>query len=379
MKTSSWTYEDVFYDGEDFFVRLCDHIDSAKEFIEIEVYIFSDEERPRILVEKLKRAAERGVQVRVLVDGIGSFGFSETHLQELRAAGVRARVYHPTPWDYNFSEYLWWVRWREYIRFFGKLNRRNHRKVFLFDRRQAIVSSSNLFQAQLVSSDQKESWRDTSVEIQGQEVELLLMAFERAWKYSTGLTEVLDRRGLKPFKKSLLNFNFTRAQRRDSYMDLIYRIYSAKKKVWITNAYFVPDGSLLKALRFAAWTGVEVNVLVPHKSDVFFIRWVSSAFYFGLLLSGVRIFEYLPRVLHAKSIIVDDWAIVGTSNLNHRSLFQDLEVDVVLTQLQSLESLNRQYVSDLLESQQITLEDWQARPKLEKWIGHWLLQFRYWL
>ncbi|MGE3973277.1 MAG: phosphatidylserine/phosphatidylglycerophosphate/cardiolipin synthase family protein [Bdellovibrionales bacterium] len=378
-ETQKWDREEVFYDGEELFQRLCHQIDHAQESIEIEVYIFQDEEKPRLILEKMIAAAHRGVKVRFMVDGIGSFGFSRTHLQRLRQNNVKVRIYHPTPWDHNFSQYLWWVRWKTYLKFLGFINRRNHRKVYLFDQKRAIVSSSNLTQVELIPSNDPTSWRETSVYVEGEEVSQLHQSFQRAWKYATGLAEVLDRRGLKRFTQNLIYFNFTRKQRRKSYIELIYRIYSAQKKIGITNAYFVPDGTLIRALRYAAWTGVEVYVLVPHKSDLFFMRWVTSAFYFGLLLAGVKIFEYVPRVLHAKSVMIDHWGRVGTSNLNHRSLFQDLEVDVVITQVKNLESLSRQFEQDLKEAKSITMEDWLVRPRFEKWMGQLLLKFRYWL
>jgi cardiolipin synthase len=116
---------------------------------------------------------------------------------------------------------------------------------------------------------------------------------------------------------------------------------------------------------------------VPHFTDVWFIPWVASAFHLGLLKAGVRVFEYTGTVLHAKTMILDGWALVGSSNLNHRSLLHDLEADVVLPAEKDQVSLHRQFLIDLESAQEITLDTWQSRPWFERWLGRGLLGFRY--
>jgi len=120
-----------------------------------------------------------------------------------------------------------------------------------------------------------------------------------------------------------------------------------------------------------------VRILVPSFSDVVFIPWVTSAFHFGLLKAGVKIFEYRGAVLHAKTMLIDDWAMIGSSNLNHRSLLHDLEVDIVITDRDAITSMENQFVIDLDRSAEVTLENWRKRPFLERFLGRLLVWFKY--
>ena len=155
------------------------------------------------------------------------------------------------------------------------------------------------------------------------------------------------------------------------------RLVGAERRIWITNAYFVPDGSVLRVLTVAAGAGVDVRVLVPSFSDVIFIPWVTSAFHLGLLRAGVKIFEYRGSVLHAKTMVIDDWGIIGSSNLNHRSLLHDLEADIVVIDPTSIASLEEGFLLDLERASQLTLDNWRHRPLIERLLGRILLWFRY--
>jgi cardiolipin synthase len=168
-----------------------------------------------------------------------------------------------------------------------------------------------------------------------------------------------------------------RKQRSENYLDLLVRMLAARERIWIENAYFVPDGSLIRVLRVAAESGVDVKIVVPAFSDVVFIPWIASAFHLGLLNAGVQVFEYTKSVLHAKTMIIDEWGLVGSSNLNHRSLLHDLEVDAVLTNAESCRSLREQFERDLLSCRRITLENWNQRPLVERLIGRMLLAVRH--
>jgi cardiolipin synthase len=123
--------------------------------------------------------------------------------------------------------------------------------------------------------------------------------------------------------------------------------------------------------------GIDVRILVPGFSDVVFIPWITSAFHFGLLSAGVKIFEYRGSVLHAKTMVIDEWGLIGSSNLNHRSLLHDLEADIVVTDKGSLKSLSDQFGTDLGRSVEVTLENWRQRPFIERFLGRVLLWFRY--
>jgi cardiolipin synthase len=373
-----WERCDVVHDGDLFFDQLERAIDGATKSIEIEFYIFAVDQTGVRIFDALARAVARGVVVRLLVDGIGSTAFARQYREKASKVGIILRVFHEAPWD------RWWPgresvpenrsTWRKVFR---RINNRNHRKVVTIDGRTAFVGSFNITKYHLASQVGSSAWRDTGVIVEGSEVRVLLQTFEDIWAGRLQRLKRKFRRNRGVFSSPLVRLNITGKQRRESYLDLLMRLVAARKRVWITNAYFVPDGSLLRVLSVVAREGVDVRILVPGFSDVVFIPWVASAFHFGLLSAGVKIFEYRGSILHAKTMLIDDWGLIGSSNLNHRSLLHDLEADIVVTDESSVNSIQNQYGHDLGRSVEVTLENWHQRPLLERLLGRVLLWFRY--
>jgi cardiolipin synthase len=374
-----WERCEVINDGDLFFTTLEAAINSATVSVDVEFYIFATDATGQWFFEVLSRAARRGVVVRILIDGIGSTAFARAYRDRAKAAGMLLRVFHEPPWE----RWLWWQRrrgaserrstWRRMVR---RLNHRNHRKVCIIDGRTAFVGSFNVTKYHLVSEMGGAAWRDSGVVVEGGEVAVLVNTFEDIWigRFQR-LRRKIRRKRLRT--SPLVRLNVTGTQRRDNYLDLLVRLLRARQRIWITNAYFVPDGSLLRALSVVAREGVDVRILVPGFSDVVFIPWVTSAFHFGLLSAGVKIFEYRGSVLHAKTMVIDDWGLIGSSNLNHRSLLHDLEADIVVTDEESLGRMGAQFVTDLGRSVEVTLENWRKRPFFERFLGRVLLWFRY--
>jgi len=372
-----WKREELYEIGDEFFEELEAAIKGATSSIEFESYIFYNDAVGARFAHALAAAARRGVRVRVVVDGIGSWGWVKAFGPLLAEAGAAWKVYHQLPWEKFFSRTeRRQVTFTTLIRLVRKINNRNHRKVCIVDRETAFLGSRNITDVHSEKVSGEKAWRDTSVVVEGQGVSDLLFAFERVWfGRRWRKRNPVSTREMSP----LVRLNITRRLRVKDYSRLKGKITRAKDRVWITNAYFVPHKSLLRALLAAASKGADVRILLPEKSDVFFIPWVASASQYGLLKAGARVFEYQPTVLHAKTLLVDDWALVGSSNLNHRSLMHDLEADVFLTHPHSKDELRDQFLRDLTVSREITLEEWGRRPRWERWLGRMLLRFRYWL
>lgn len=373
-----WDFARVFHNGDEFFTALEAAIDAARERIDFESYIFATDRIGQRVCAALARAAARGVRVRLLVDGIGSSAWAAGVRAWAKKAGLQFKVFHQPPWE------RWWqgrkpgprrARLREVLQ---RLNNRNHRKVCIIDSKIAFVGSMNVIDYHVPSLSGAETWRDTGACVVGPDVLVLSRSFEWIWFGSLRRIAMrLKGRNRRAESSELVRLNTRRRQREENYLDLLVRIVGAARRVWITNAYFVPDGSLTRALAVAAQGGADVRILVPQFSDVWFIPWVASAFHLGLLQADVRVFEYTGTVLHAKTMVVDDWALVGSSNLNHRSLLHDLEADVVLPDERDRTSLERQFVIDLESAQEVTLSTWQERPWIERFVGRCLLLFRY--
>lgn len=363
---SRWDDEHILFDGDSFFTDVLQAIGQAKRSVTIETYIFDIDALGQKIERALSEAARRGVSVRLLVDGVGASTWTQRHGPHLESTGVQVRVFHPLHKPKTFAHFMWLIGFRartspERRRFFWRVNRRTHRKLIVVDNETAWVGSLNISAHHCVSLVGPQAWRDTAVRVRGDAVQDLLRAFDYAWIRShtlqgrrrwrdSFLPRLTKRFGLH---SPLVRLNYTNRLRRRSLREFLIRIQTARRRIWITTPYLSPTTAVMRALRKASEKGVDVRILHPRKSDVFFMPWVASVYYRPLLKSGVRIFEYLPRFLHAKSAIIDDWSIVGTSNMNRRSWFHDLEVDVVLSHEESLETLKDQFLADLRSTEEI--------------------------
>jgi cardiolipin synthase len=309
-----------------------------------------------------------------MVDGIGSWSLSRKFLESLVTYGVEVRVHTPG-------------------RLWALINRRNHRKTLLVDHRRLWVGSMNITarhsERHSLAFYHQRAWKDVAIALEttpeSKECVELSAAFEQTWQNAWRVISTYDtherklghpslipplrpmlsnltqlgstlgnslRRGRPHYHLSLLRLNYQRQLRRRLNHDLMRRIMRAKTRVWITTPYFVPRRRLSRLLGQAAWRGVDVRIVLPYESDVPWLRWVTSAFAQRLLTFGVRIFEYRPAILHAKLLMIDDWATIGSTNLNHRSFMHDLECDAVL----SLEATKKQLDALVLELQKNSIE-----------------------
>ena len=373
--------EKIFLSGESYFDALIKDIDRAKTSIDLETYIFQNGVLGGWIAEALIRAAHRGVIVRILVDGAGSSDWGHSLARQLRdTANIESRVFHPLPWRvWQWHHGLLNRAWVYNIFYLlARINKRNHRKVCVIDESIVYIGSANIDDCHLTLNSGGKNWRDTGVCLEGVDTIDLREAFEVAWNHLP-LQERIQTLFERVQINSPIRLNYTRHRRRVFYKSLLRRISRCQHRVWITNAYFVPDNFLLVKLTDLAQKGVDVRILLPQKSDVVIMTWASAAFYDKLLKSGVRIFEYTPSMLHAKSLILDDWFIIGSSNLNHRSLLHDFEVDVTIRSTEAKTILEQQFLMDLSQATEIQWLNWQKSSWIKKMIGRLLLYVKYWI
>jgi cardiolipin synthase len=377
-KNQNTNEEQIFFVGNNYFSTLLHDIDHAHKSIELETYIFELDHLGKKIVTALTKAAKRNVAVRLLVDGAGTPQWSNSSVKSLEQAGAETRVFHPFPWR------LWqWSRSHikapsllKLIYLFLKINTRNHRKVCIIDKKIAYIGSFNISKQHLNKNQGGDEWRDTGIRLERIDLKDLLLAFEAAWAHFP-IQERIRHFFYHIRTNPVIRLNNTWYRRRILYKNLLQRIKNCKNRIWITNAYFVPDNFLLRCLNEAARLGIDVRILLPQESDVAFMPWASQAFYARLLEAGVRIFEYEPSVLHAKTLIIDNWMTIGSSNLNHRSLRHDFEVDINVRLSESKQLLQQQFLLDLQSSKEIFLVDWQKRPWYQNLIGRALLYLKY--
>lgn len=379
-----WDDEEVFHDGDAYFSRVLAAVGHAKRSVDWETYIFDRDRQGERVLAALASAAARGVRVRLLIDGAGSSGWNYRDLERARRLGIQVRIYHPLPWQVRPLRLLGELAsWKPWLSRLGQMNRRNHRKTCIIDSHAAFSGGMNVSEHHLREWRGAGAWHDIAVRVVGDSVQALETAFYLAWRESGASRPRSARRWLrraqsKPIPAGV-RLNSNRFQRQQINEERIQRIQQASERVWITTPYLVPQLRLILALRETAARGVDVRLLTPSRSDVFFMRWINRAFHPVLLHAGVRIHEYRSAFLHGKLNIVDDWVVVGSSNLNHRSLLHDLEVGIVLSNPQTLKDLELRFQNDLQASQEIRshhLRGWRWGQVL---LGRLLLVFRRWI
>ncbi len=373
--------EQIFVSGSHHFEALLSDIAKAKHSIDLETYLFHYDHLGIRVATALSEAAKRGVKVRVMVDGAGSPYWTTNFARLLESSGVSTKVFHPFPWQlWNWSRSVvklpLMLKW---IYFLLKANFRNHRKVCIIDDNIAYIGSLNISKCHLAQSEGGDGWRDTSARLEAMDLTEFNKAFDAAWNHRT-IKERLRDAFAHIRSDPPIRLNYTRHRRRILYKNLLRKLSNCKRRIWITNAYFVPSNVLLRRLKEAASNGVDVRILLPQKSDILVMPWASSTFYYSLLAAGVKIFEYLPSMLHAKTLILDDWVLVGSSNLNHRSLLHDLEADIKIHNQHSKHYLIQRFQEDLQQSREVSLDSWHIqRPIRQRLLGRLVLYLKYWI
>jgi cardiolipin synthase A/B len=381
-KPNDWTNIELLLSGDQYFSELLTAFRQAEKHIQIETYIFNIDTVTRVLLEELVRARERGVRVQLLIDGFGSFLSIETLEDFCSRHDIEFRVYQPLPFSSYGSGRTVWSFILNFFRMFRKLNRRNHRKTVVVDHKTAFVGSMNWTYVHSRKAYGNKAWRDTAVKAQGPVVEILSHAFKVSWYRALKLAFKRFRKKpplLKNYdpRKSLIRLNTSLRDRWRLHHDLLYRIRRAERRVLLTTAYFLPHRSLMQALRGAVQRGVQVEVVVPGPSDAPIVKWAAFELAHKLFKAGVKIYEYQTTILHAKVVIIDDWATVGSTNLNYRSFLHDLEVEVVLTKPEALKLLEDQFQQDVQNSVAFSKKMYESASWMRKIIYRLAFRLRY--
>lgn len=369
---SGWREEQLFSDSDRYFDAMFASIDRAEHSIILATYIFQLDVLGLKMIEHLRQARSRGVRIRVLFDGVGSMEDGDKIARQLEAVDIPVRIYHPLPWQpSSYRRALRRGSWLgNLLLSLLKVNQRHHAKTCIIDGSILWCGSQNISASHLSEERGGQDWRDFGVRVSGGSVQGVAEAFDDIWEYRR------PRVGRGLFRHYLNNLTELSRQRKNKLM--AERIGNARQRVWIVNPYFSPTRSIIRAMLRASARGVDVRLIVPHKSDLEFFPLLTATYYEELLGNKVRIFEYLPSILHGKLLIVDDFCLVGSTNLNHRSLLHDMEFDIVIDKPQSLRTAEALYRGDQDVSREVKSQSVQllGRRRLLGWIP-WLI--RYWL
>jgi cardiolipin synthase len=376
-----WDTEEVFLDGDAYFERLMADIRSAKESLTLEVYIFNDDVFGNLFADALIEARARGLRVQIIVDGVGSHNFYLRLHRRLVEAGVQIKVYNPLPFYHPFLGKMGLKKKLSALGFrLWRINRRNHRKIFIIDERIIYLGSFNVT-AEHTHLHTEEKWKDIGARVTGEDVQYAVLQFKKLWKLRDYL------RGLKSFRKRLPGFRWKDSSLRLNQSviskgyyqrDLLKRIRNAKERIWLTTPYFIPTRKLIRELAKASRRGVDVKLLIASRTDVSLFRTLRAFYYSYLLKRRVRIFEYSQSVLHAKVFILDDWITLGSSNLNHRSFLHDLEADLSIQEKSNKQLITEDFIKSTATEVEITADYLKQRPWFDKLIARLLFLFKYW-
>ena len=342
---------ELLQNGDRFYPAMLEAIRGARDTINFEVYIFEPDEIGRQFMDAFVERARAGVEVRILVDAFGSFKLRKGHRRELRQAGVKIERFRPLDLS-------------NLVRFY----RRTHRRAIVVDGRVGFTGGAAVSKKWAGDVRTNHEWRDSMVRIRGPLVGGIQSAFTENWVYCTG--ELLTGERFFPRTEPAagpcsISVVSSPSDAQQPVRILFYMtMANARRRLWICNSYFIPDPRLRKAVVDRARRGVDVRILVPgNHTDAVPVQLAGRSYYQELLEAGVRIFEFQPSMMHAKTIVADDnWSVLGSANMDERSMELNEENIVGIADEHLARTMAEGLEADFKRSREVSLEEWRKRP-----------------
>lgn len=344
------TKSQILTNGDEKFPILIESIKKAQKFIFLEYYIFHSDTIGMAVINELIKKANEGVEVRILLDAVGSKHMSKKAVDKMREAGILVHFYD-----------------RIYFPFLSnRINHRNHRKLLVVDGLLVITGGINIGDEYNHQSKKFGFWRDTSLLLEGEAVHDFSILFIKDWLFATG--EYLSDKKYYFYQPSDTDGAIQVIESGPEtpmapIKQTIFRmIVEAKSSIDIMTPYLILDLDIMTALKNAALSGRKVRIIVPGRPDKKFVYYGTQSYFEELLSAGVEIFTYKDVFCHGKIIIIDNKiATVGTTNMDIRSFYLNFEVNVVLYQTKSIQKLVADFEKDLLSCKNISYQAWQQR------------------
>ncbi len=352
--------------GDAFYPSMLEAIRHAEDTVNFEVYIFEPDEIGRQFLEAFKERARAGIEVRLLLDGFGCIKLTKRYRNDLRQAGVKVERFRP-------------LGLRNLVRFY----RRTHRRAIVIDGRIGFTGGAAVSKKWKGNVRNEHEWRDSMTRVTGPMVAGIQTAFASNWVYCCGEV-IAGPRFFPPLERGPGPCGLSVVSSPSDALQPIRLLFwlsfiNAQRRLWICNSYFIPDHRLRTAVTQRARKGVDVRVLVPgNNTDAIPVQSAGRSYYQELLEAGVRVFEYQPAMMHAKTTVVDGaWAIVGSANLDERSMELNEENVLGIADKDFAESIERGVTADFERSEEILLENWRKRSILRRgmeWICKVLIE-----
>ena len=348
---------DIFVDGNEKFERLIKDIENAKDHIHLEYFIIKDSDIGQKIKNLLIKKSKENVKIKILYDDVGCwrFWFHREFFNEMKSHGIEIVPFLPTKFPIIG----------------GKLNYRNHRKIVVIDGRVGYTGGINIGDEYMGKNKKFGYWRDTHIRIEGTSVYMLQMTFLIDWYYNT--KEVLLNMNYFP---RLNNFGNSMIQvvasGPDSDWEAIHYAYflaicQAKKSIYIETPYFIPDESILRALKSAALSGVDVRIIFPKIADHKIVNIASYSYFDDILKSGGRVYLYEKGFIHSKVIIIDNSiASTGSANMDLRSFMLNFEINAFIYDRKVIDLMKEDFFEDMKNSKEINKDEFKNRSIVQK-------------
>lgn len=348
---------EIFTNGKMKFDRLMDDIRNARQYIYLQYYIYSEDHLGNRILDLLAEKAREGVQVKVLYDHVGSFSTSNKFFRRMRKLGVDA---HP----------FFRVTFRKLA---NRINWRNHRKIAVIDGKIGYIGGMNVADRYVEDAPDGRIWRDTHLRVEGPIIESMLYSFAMDWNFLRPDAEV-QTISLGEFPDAGdVAMQLVVSGPIDRWNNLVLcfqkAIASARKRVYIQTPYFLPTDALLKALQGAALSGVDVRIMIPEHTDSVLLGYGSRSYLDDCLKAGVKIYFYLPGMLHTKTMIVDDnFVTTGSVNFDFRSFENNFEGNLLIYSDRINQEMRDIFFEDLKSCKKITASQWRERPISQRFM-----------
>lgn len=347
---------ELIKNGDDKMQLLLKDLKNAKHHIHIEYFIIKDDSIGTKFLDVLCSKAKEGVQVRMVIDDVGS-AISSKMKRKLKDSGVEL---------YKFMPVL-------FSRFTGKMNYRDHRKIAIIDGSVGYVGGINISD-NYVNSNNTRYWRDTHIRIVGEAVRQLQILFFTTWDFvSDGNLEISKNHFPNNTCKENVALQIAASGPDTDWSNIMEAIFvaitNAEEYIHITTPYFIPNDEIVTALQVAARSNIEVKLLVPKQSDSWIAEYATNSYLEKLLEAGVEVYQYTKGFVHAKTIVVDDvFSTVGTANMDYRSFNINFEVNALIYNKGFAKELEEVFNSDLENAIQLQLSTWKMRSRRTKLI-----------
>ncbi|KXZ39109.1 cardiolipin synthase [Alkalithermobacter thermoalcaliphilus JW-YL-7 = DSM 7308] len=347
----------ILTNGQNKFTELINDLKSAKDHIHMEYYIIKDSQIGRQIKDVLIQKAKEGVEIRILYDDVGSWRlwFNKNFFNEMRKEGINIYPFLPSLFPFLNK----------------KINYRNHRKIVVIDGKIGYIGGINIGDEYLGKDKKIGFWRDTHIKIQGEAVYMMQLTFLFDWYFSSRKL-LLDKKYFPKLSFCGENIVQVVSSGPDSDWEAIHKAYftaicQAKKRIYIQTPYFIPDESILMALKTAALSGVDVKIMFPANPDHKVVYWASLSYFSEILKAGGKVYLYENGFLHCKTLIIDDdISSVGTANMDLRSFMLNFEINAFIYDRQVTSELLRDFNEDIKECREITLNEYMNRPITQK-------------